>query len=108
MNRIEANAFATSWIRAWNKKDVDAVLDHYVEDATFISPKAATGAIAIAYNLLEFCMRGLFNLYSIRDGVFTNKNNFERLKIIREAVDKSSHPDAIKKETKLFVSHLRP
>jgi ketosteroid isomerase-like protein len=42
MNRIEANAFATNWIRAWNKKDVDAVLKHYVEDARFISPKAAT------------------------------------------------------------------
>jgi|SoiMethySBSTD1v2_1073268.scaffolds.fasta_scaffold575887_3 ketosteroid isomerase-like protein len=41
-NRIEANAFATNWIRAWNKKDVDAVLKHYVEDARFISPKAAT------------------------------------------------------------------
>ena len=42
MNRVEANAFATNWIRAWNKKDVDAVLEHYVEDAKFISPKAAT------------------------------------------------------------------
>ena len=42
MNRIEANAFTTNWIRAWNKKDVDAVLEHYVEDAKFISPKAAS------------------------------------------------------------------
>ena len=42
INRIEANAFATNWVRAWNKKDVDAVLEHYVEDAKFISPKAAT------------------------------------------------------------------
>ena len=42
MNRIEANAFATNWIKAWNKKDVDAVLEHYVEDAKFISPKAAS------------------------------------------------------------------
>jgi ketosteroid isomerase-like protein len=42
MNRIEANAFATNWIRAWNKRDIDAVLEHYVEDAKFISPKAKT------------------------------------------------------------------
>jgi hypothetical protein len=42
MNRIEANAFATNWIKARNKKDVDAVLEHYVEDARFISPKAAS------------------------------------------------------------------
>jgi ketosteroid isomerase-like protein len=42
INRSEANAFATNWIRAWNRKDVDAVLKHYVDDARFISPKAAT------------------------------------------------------------------
>ncbi|HVQ79170.1 MAG TPA: nuclear transport factor 2 family protein [Pseudolabrys sp.] len=42
MNRIEANAFATNWIRAWNKKDVGAVLEHYVEDAKFISPIAVS------------------------------------------------------------------
>jgi len=41
MNRIEANAFAASWISAWNRKDVDAVLAHYVDDAKFVSPKAA-------------------------------------------------------------------
>ena len=42
MNRIDADTFATNWIKAWNRKDVDAVLEHYVEDAKFISPKAAT------------------------------------------------------------------
>jgi hypothetical protein len=42
MNRIEANEFAANWISAWNKKDVNAVLEHYVDDAKFISPKAAT------------------------------------------------------------------
>jgi len=42
MNRIEANEFATKWISAWNRKDVNAVLEHYTDDAKFISPKAAT------------------------------------------------------------------
>ena len=42
MNRIEANEFAANWISAWNRKDVNAVLDHYVGDAKFVSPKAAT------------------------------------------------------------------
>ncbi len=41
MNRIEANEFAADWISAWNRKDVNAVLEHYVDDARFISPKAA-------------------------------------------------------------------
>ena len=41
MNRVEANEFAANWISAWNRKDVSAVLEHYVEDAKFVSPKAA-------------------------------------------------------------------
>ncbi|MGB8576664.1 MAG: nuclear transport factor 2 family protein [Pseudolabrys sp.] len=42
MNRCEANEFALNWIRAWNRKDVNGVLEHYTEDAKFVSPKAAT------------------------------------------------------------------
>jgi ketosteroid isomerase-like protein len=42
MNRCEANKFALNWIRAWNRKDVNGVLEHYTEDAKFVSPKAAT------------------------------------------------------------------
>jgi steroid delta-isomerase len=32
--------FAEEWIAAWNRRDVDAVLAHYVEDAQFVSPVA--------------------------------------------------------------------
>ena len=42
MNRFDANEFALNWIRAWNRKDVNAVLEHYTEDAKFVSPKATT------------------------------------------------------------------
>jgi hypothetical protein len=42
MNRIEANASRRTGSEPGNKKDVDAVLEHYVEDAKFISPKAAS------------------------------------------------------------------
>jgi hypothetical protein len=63
----------------------------------------ALGAIAMAYNLLEFRMRELFNLYSIGDDLFTKNNNFERLKIIRDAMDKSSHPEAIKNDVRYFL-----
>ena len=41
MNRKQASEFAAKWIEAWNKKDVDAVLRHYDDQAKFISPKAA-------------------------------------------------------------------
>lgn len=32
--------FAEAWIAAWNRRDVDAVLAHYAEDARFTSPVA--------------------------------------------------------------------
>ncbi len=33
-------AFAESWIAAWNRRDVEAVLTHYADDAQFVSPVA--------------------------------------------------------------------
>jgi ketosteroid isomerase-like protein len=33
-------AFAESRIAAWNRRDVEAVLAHYSEDAQFVSPVA--------------------------------------------------------------------
>jgi ketosteroid isomerase-like protein len=33
--------FARAWIDAWNRRDVEAVLAHFAEDAVFVSPKAA-------------------------------------------------------------------
>jgi len=37
--------FARAWVDAWNRRDLEAVLAHYAEDASFLSPraKAATG-----------------------------------------------------------------
>lgn len=37
----DALRFAESWIRAWNGRDLDAVLEMFTEDAVFLSPKAA-------------------------------------------------------------------
>src|SRR5215213_2054280 len=31
---------AAHWIAAWNRRDVEAVLRSFAEDATFVSPKA--------------------------------------------------------------------
>jgi steroid delta-isomerase len=39
MTRDDAMAFAADWIDAWNRRDVDAVLKHYVDDALFVTPK---------------------------------------------------------------------
>jgi hypothetical protein len=33
-------AFAETWIDAWNRRDVEAVLAHFAEEAHFVSPVA--------------------------------------------------------------------
>src|SRR5262249_50730454 len=33
--------FADEWVAAWNRRDVDAVLAHYADDAQFVSPVAS-------------------------------------------------------------------
>jgi steroid delta-isomerase len=37
---FDPTQFANAWIAAWNQRDIDAVLSHYAETATFVSPKA--------------------------------------------------------------------
>lgn len=37
---VDWQSFVRDWITAWGRKDVDAVLAHYAESATFRSPKA--------------------------------------------------------------------
>lgn len=41
MNSAQAHRFAASWLRAWNAHDLDALLEHFADDATFSSPVAA-------------------------------------------------------------------
>lgn len=37
----QARAYAEAWIDAWCRRDIDRIVSHYAEDATFISPLAA-------------------------------------------------------------------
>jgi acyl-CoA thioesterase FadM/ketosteroid isomerase-like protein len=40
MTDASAQLFARAWVDAWNRRDAEAVLAHYAEDAVFVSPKA--------------------------------------------------------------------
>lgn len=40
LSEAAAQQFARDWVAAWNRKDAEAVLSHYAEDAVFTSPKA--------------------------------------------------------------------
>lgn len=41
MTRADAEAYAQEWIANWNRRDIDAIVSHHAEDATFVSPVAA-------------------------------------------------------------------
>ena len=41
MTQASAQDFAAGWVRAWNAHDLEAVLAHFADDATFASPAAA-------------------------------------------------------------------
>jgi hypothetical protein len=40
VNRRDAGEFARRWAEAWNKRDVDAVLEHFEQGVVFSSPRA--------------------------------------------------------------------
>jgi len=40
MTRETGEAFAARWAEAWNRLDVETVLEHFHEDVLFTSPKA--------------------------------------------------------------------
>ena len=42
MKRSEIDAFVSSWIEAWNRRDVEAVLERFADDVEFTSPVAQT------------------------------------------------------------------
>ena len=37
----QADRFATEWVGAWNAHDLDAIVAHYAEDVSFVSPFVA-------------------------------------------------------------------
>lgn len=51
MTREGGEAFAAQWADAWNRRDIEAVLEHFSNDVAFTSPTALTitGKPAILY-----------------------------------------------------------
>ena len=40
--RDEVDAFVSAWIDAWNRRDAEAVLEHFADEVEFSSPVAET------------------------------------------------------------------
>lgn len=84
MGTPEPESFADHWIRAWNNRDVEAVLTHYADDVVFTSPTArrvvpaSGGTIYGKHELREYWTRALrgnqglhFELVGVYQGVDT-------------------------------------
>ena len=78
----QADRFATEWVDAWNAHDLDAIVAHYSEHVSFVSPFVAaltgeeTARIEGRDALREYFGRGLeafpdlhFELYTALPGV---------------------------------------
>lgn len=65
MDFHQAEALATEWIEAWNRRDPEAVASHYSEDVEFQSPLVVhllsdpSGTISGKQNLKEYFRRVL-------------------------------------------------
>lgn len=40
LTEVAAQQFARDWVAAWNRRDAEAALAHFADDAVFVSPKA--------------------------------------------------------------------
>jgi ketosteroid isomerase-like protein len=67
---IDATAFAQRWISDWNRKDVEAVLTHFSENAVFTSAraKAIVGSPRVEgkSSLREYWSKAINRIQSIR------------------------------------------
>jgi hypothetical protein len=72
----------------------------------------ALGVIASVFNLLEFRFRSLFPIYTTLPSppayrLFATRNNDDRLKLMRECIDYSPHPELIKDDVRHFLTGFK-
>lgn len=65
ISEVEAQRIAEEWIDAWNRHDLDAILDHYADDIVSVSPLAIErlgvpdGAVRGKDQLRDYFSRGI-------------------------------------------------
>lgn len=82
INPAEADRIAQEWVAAWNRRDLDAILDHYTDDVQLTSPMVVQvlgdprGTVIGKDNLRAYFARGLaafpdlhFELLQVFSGV---------------------------------------
>lgn len=102
MNGQDAATFGQSWVEAWNRRDIEAVLEHFAEDAVFTSPVAeqigfapdgvvrgkadlrAYWTAAMARNPdLHFELTAVFQGVGLIAIAFRNQEGVDRIEILR-------------------------
>ena len=53
MNRAELLRYAQQWAEAWNRRDLEALLEHFKDDVVFSSPKAVQTVGVLMVNATE-------------------------------------------------------
>jgi hypothetical protein len=80
----QANDFSRHWIKAWNDHDIDAVMEHYIDEVEFYSPVIAAlnvnaeGKIIGVVNLRAYFLKGLAaypDLHFQLNNVYTGVNS---------------------------------
>jgi hypothetical protein len=83
IERADAQAFAESWVEAWNAHDLEGVLDHFADDVVFTSPVAerliegSGGVIRGKAALRDYWREGLRRIPDLRFellGVYLGRN----------------------------------
>ena len=72
MDSVTASDFVRGWLEAWNAHDLEAVLGHFAEGATFTSPVAArivegsNGVVRGKAALRDYWREGLIRIPDLR------------------------------------------
>ncbi|HET6181425.1 MAG TPA: nuclear transport factor 2 family protein [Candidatus Sulfotelmatobacter sp.] len=86
LTQENARAFADEWISSWNRKDVEAVLSHFSEDAVFTSPRAASvmqsSRLEGKARLREYWTRAMAQIQNIHFTLDYVTTEFNRVGII--------------------------
>jgi ketosteroid isomerase-like protein len=68
----EAHRFAAAWVAAWNRRDLDAIVEHYADDIVLTSPLVARrfvrvdGTLRGRDELREYVAVGLHSAPNLR------------------------------------------
>lgn len=93
MSHDSMMSFAAGWIDAWNRRDVEAVLQHFADDAEFVSP-VARDVVGTAVLTSKEQIRAYW------------RSALDRIPRLHFSLDHASWDDAMRTLTVVYVADL--